>query len=270
MLVLEGVSRRFGNKAAVDNVSLEIASGGFIGVIGRSGAGKSTLLRMINRLIDPTDGRILVDGQDVTRLRGPALRKWRSECAMIFQQFNLVGRLDVLTNVLIGRLNGMATMPAILGLWSSEDRATALAALEQFDIAGLAAQRAESLSGGQQQRVAIARALIQEPKIILADEPIASLDPRNAKVVMDALQRINRHFGITVLCNLHSLDLARAYCDRLVGMAQGRVVFDDVSAALTDQVARELYGLEAGEVMDHAEGRAPVTGGEFGAATAAA
>jgi phosphonate transport system ATP-binding protein len=270
MLVLEGVSRRFGNKAAVDNVSLELASGGFIGVIGRSGAGKSTLLRMINRLIDPTEGRILVDGQDVTQLHGAALRKWRSDCAMIFQQFNLVGRVDVLTNVLMGRLNGMATLPALLGLWSKQDKATALAALEQFDIGALASQRAESLSGGQQQRVAIARALVQEPRIILADEPIASLDPRNTKVVMDALQRINRHFGITVVCNLHSLDLARAYCDRLVGMAQGRVVFDDVPAALTEQVARELYGLEAGEVMDHAAGASPVAGGAFGTATAAA
>jgi phosphonate transport system ATP-binding protein len=270
MLVLEGVSRRFGNRAAVDNVSLEIASGGFIGVIGRSGAGKSTLLRMINRLIDPTEGRILADGLDVTGLRGAALRQWRSDCAMIFQQFNLVGRLDVLTNVLMGRLNGMATLPSLLGLWSKEDKVRALSALEQFDIAGLAAQRAESLSGGQQQRVAIARALVQEPKIILADEPIASLDPRNTKVVMDALQRINRHFGITVLCNLHSLELARTYCDRLVGMAQGRLVFDDVPAALTEQVARELYGLEAGEVMDHAEGRSPVQGGELGTATAAA
>lgn len=131
----------------------------------------------------------------------------------------------------------------------------ALSALEQFDIGNLAAQRAESLSGGQQQRVAICRALVQEPKLILADEPIASLDPRNTKIVMDALRRINRHFGITVLCNLHSLDLARSYCDRLVGMAAGRVVFDDVPEKLTEHVARELYGLEAGEVMesgDHA------------------
>ena len=126
----------------------------------------------------------------------------------------------------------------------------ALSALEQLDIAGLAAQRADQLSGGQQQRVAICRALVQEPDIILADEPIASLDPRNTKVVMDALLRINREFGITVICNLHSLDLARTYCDRLVGMAQGRVVFDDLPGRLTEDVARELYGLEAGEVME--------------------
>jgi phosphonate transport system ATP-binding protein len=163
---------------------------------------------------------------------------------MIFQQFNLVGRLDVLTNVLVGRMNRVSTLRSVLQLWSEDDVALALSALEQLDIAGLASQRADSLSGGQQQRVAIARALVQEPELILADEPIASLDPRNTRVVMDALQRINRHHGITVLCNLHSLDLARGYCDRLIGMAAGRVVFDGAPAELTDAVARDLYGIE--------------------------
>jgi phosphonate transport system ATP-binding protein len=141
-------------------------------------------------------------------------------------------------------------------MWSQDDRVIAMAALEQLDIANLAPQRADFLSGGQQQRVAICRALVQEPDIILADEPVASLDPRNAKIVMDALQRINRHFGLTVLCNIHSLDLARSYCDRLVGMAGGRVVFDGVPAELTEDVARELYGMEANEVL--APAKAPV------------
>lgn len=252
MLVLDDISRRYNNKTVVSAVSLTIARGSFLGVIGRSGAGKSTLLRMVNRLVDPTAGRILFDGVDVTALKGRALRDWRARCAMIFQQFNLVGRLDVLTNVLMGRLNTVPTGRAMLRLWSEEERAIGLAALEQFDIAKLAAQRADSLSGGQQQRVAIARALVQEPDIILADEPIASLDPRNTKVVMDALLRINRHYGITVICNLHSLDLARAYCDRLVGLSAGAVVFDGVPAMLTDAAARDLYGLEAGEAMQHA------------------
>ncbi len=167
--------------------------------------------------------------------------------------------------MLMGRLNHVPTSRALLRLWSAEDRAIALSALEMFGIADLASKRADQLSGGQQQRVAIARALVQEPQVLLADEPIASLDPRNTKIVMDALLRINRHFGITVLCNLHSLDLARGYCDRLVGMSAGRVVFDGVPSALTDDVARELYGLEAGEVMDGAHalppprGRAPHT-----------
>jgi phosphonate transport system ATP-binding protein len=225
-------------------VSLEIGAGGFIGVIGRSGAGKSTLLRMINRLETPTAGRIGFGEIDVTSLSGSALASWRARCAMIFQQFNLVGRLDVLTNVLMGRLNHTPTLRAVLQFWSDEDKALAFSALEQLDIASLAAQRADNLSGGQQQRVAIARALVQGPEIILADEPIASLDPRNTRVVMDALQRINRHHGITVLCNLHSLDLARGYCDRLIGMANGRVVFDGAPGELTDAASRELYGIE--------------------------
>ncbi|MBZ9936173.1 phosphonate ABC transporter ATP-binding protein [Mesorhizobium sp. BR1-1-16] len=257
MLVLNDVSRRFNNKAAVSGVSLSIAGGSFVGVIGRSGAGKSTLLRMINRLVDPTAGSIRFGDVDVTGLDGRALRDWRARCAMIFQQFNLVGRLDVLTNVLMGRLNKVPTARSLLRLWSEEDRAIALSALEQFDIAGLAAQRADSLSGGQQQRVAIARALVQEPDAILADEPIASLDPRNTKVVMDALLRINRHYGITVICNLHSLDLARSYCDRLIGMSAGRVVFDGAPEMLTEDVARDLYGLEAGEALEAAPALEP-------------
>jgi phosphonate transport system ATP-binding protein len=264
MLTIEGLSRRYGRKTAVDNVSLQIETGGFIGVIGRSGAGKSTLLRMINRLETPSEGAIRFGDLDVTKLRGDELSKWRARCAMIFQQFNLVGRLDVLTNVLVGRFNQMSTLKSVLQLWSQEDIALALSALEQLDIASLASQRADSLSGGQQQRVAIARALVQEPDIILADEPIASLDPRNTKVVMDALQRINRHHGITVFCNLHSLELARGYCDRLIGMAHGRVVFDGAPAALTDSVAHELYGIEAREVVDQIAVEAPA-----GAAVAA-
>lgn len=250
MLTVEGLTKTFPNKNAVDAVSLSIPSGQFIGVIGRSGAGKSTFLRMINRLSEPTRGRIIFDDKDVTKLKGSELRAWRRSCAMIFQQFNLVGRLDVLTNVMMGRINGMSAWRSLLKQWSREDMAIVLAALEQFDIAPLAAQRAGTLSGGQQQRVAIARALVQEPRILLADEPIASLDPRNTKIVMDALLRINKHFGITVICNLHSLDTARNYCDRLIGMASGKVVFDGAPAALTDDVARDLYGLEAGEVMD--------------------
>jgi phosphonate transport system ATP-binding protein len=250
MLSIDELTRRFGEKVAVDKVSLRIERGSFVGVIGRSGAGKSTLLRMVNRLMDPSEGRIVIDGIDVTALRGRALRDWRARCAMIFQQFNLVGRLDVLTNVLIGRLNKASLHRSLLKTFSVEDRAIALAALEQFDIANLASRRADQLSGGQQQRVAIARALVQEPDIILADEPIASLDPRNTKIVMDGLARINRDYGITVLCNLHSLDLARAYCHRLIGMSAGRVVFDGSALHLTEDVARELYGLEAGDVID--------------------
>jgi phosphonate transport system ATP-binding protein len=245
MLEIDGLSRTFGAKAALANVSLQIEKGSFVGIIGRSGAGKSTLLRVINRLVEPTAGRIVCEGLDVTGLRGRPLRLWRARAAMVFQQFNLIGRLDVLTNVLMGRLARVPSWRATASWWPDADKAIALAALEQFDMAQLAAQRADYLSGGQQQRVAIARALVQEPDIVLADEPTASLDPHNTRVVMDALLRINKHFGITVIVNLHSLELARTYCDRLVGMAAGAVVFDDVTAALTDDVARDLYGIAA-------------------------
>jgi phosphonate transport system ATP-binding protein len=244
MLVVEGLTCRFGAKAAVDNASFSIEPGSFVGVIGRSGAGKSTLLRMINRLAQPTAGRIVFNGLDVTALRGRELRRWRARSAMIFQQFNLIGRLDVLTNVLMGRLATVSPARALLKLWPEADKAIALSALEQFEIAQLAVQRADQLSGGQQQRVAIARALVQEPDIILADEPIASLDPHNTKVVMDSLARINRDFGITVMCNLHSLELARGYCGKLIGMSAGQVVFDGTPEQLTESEARRLYGLD--------------------------
>src|ERR1700758_4708231 len=269
MVVVEGLTSRFGSKAAVDSASFSVAPGGFVGVIGRSGAGKSTLLRTINRLAPVSAGRIAYKGTDVTALRGRELRRWRARSAMIFQQFNLIGRLDVLTNVLMGRLSEIPSWRSLAQLWPEDDIAAALSALEQFDMASFAAQRADQLSGGQQQRVAIARALVQEPDIILADEPIASLDPRNTRIVMDALLRINKHFGITVICNLHSLDLARTYCDRLIGMASGRVVFDGAPAMLTDCIARELYDLEADEVMGAAPRSVDLAIAAVGSAAAA-
>jgi phosphonate transport system ATP-binding protein len=257
MLTVHELTCRFGAKTAVDKASFAIDAGGFVGVIGRSGAGKSTLLRMINRLAEPSGGQIHFNGVDVTALRGKELRQWRARSAMIFQQFNLAGRLDVLTNVLMGRLAHVPAWRPLMQLWPEADRAAAMSALEQFDMASFAAQRADQLSGGQQQRVAIARALVQEPDMILADEPIASLDPRSTRIVMDALLRINKHFGITVICNLHSLDLARTYCDRLIGMASGRIVFDGPPAALTESIARELYDLEADEVLGAASSGVP-------------
>ena len=245
MLELVGVTKRFGRATAVSDLSVSIPAGQFVGVIGRSGAGKSTLLRTVNRLMDPTSGRITWNGMDVTAARGAPLRSWRRRCAMIFQQFNLVNRMDVLNNVLLGRLGHTPAWRSLAGLWGREDRAAAMAALSHLDMDTQAAQPAGSLSGGQQQRVAICRALMQEPEIVLADEPVASLDPRNSQVVMDALHRINRHHGITVLCNLHSIELARSYCDRLIGMAHGRLVFDGAPDTLTDAAVRELYGHDA-------------------------
>jgi phosphonate transport system ATP-binding protein len=244
MLKISHVSRRFGAKTAVDGVDLEIPEGQMVGIIGRSGAGKSTLLRMINRLIDVSDGSIEYCGAPVSALKGQALRDWQRDCAMIFQQFNLVPRLDVITNVMLGRLNRRSTVLSLLQIFSEQEQLMALEALEQLDIAQTASQWAQTLSGGQQQRVAIARALMQEPKMILADEPIASLDPRNAQIVMDSLRSINEEHGITVITNLHTLDTARNYCERIVGMAGGRVVFDGTPDDLTTDVAREIYGAD--------------------------
>jgi len=164
---------------------------------------------------------------------------------MVFQQFNLVGRLDVLTNVLMGRLTTVPTWRALLSMWSDADKLDALETLDRFGMADFAAQRCDQLSGGQQQRVAICRALLQKPQIILADEPIASLDPKNTQMVMDALKRINDDLGITVICNLHDLDIARNYCNRLIGMSEGRVVFDDIPDQFTESLSQSLYGIEA-------------------------
>ena len=256
MLRMTQLSKHFGTTVAVDNVTLDVPPGQMVGVIGRSGAGKSTLLRLINRLIDPTHGRIGFGDVDVTALKGRDLRAWRTRCAMIFQQFNLVSRLDVLTNVLIGRLSYHWTVPSLLKRFSSAERARALRTLQRLDVLPQALQRADTLSGGQQQRVAIARALLQEPEIILADEPVASLDPRNATRVMAALRTINREDGLTIICNLHALDLARTFCDRIVGMANGRVVFDGPPTALTAKTLQEIYGVDEGEDV-HADMASP-------------
>lgn len=252
LLTLSNVTRSFGAVNAVDDVSLSIEPGQFVGVIGRSGAGKSTMLRLINRLIDPSSGSISFDGVEITALRGKALREWRRDCAMIFQQFNLVDRLDVLTNVLIGRLAEHGFLSSMAMQFTDAERTMAIEALDRLDLVPQALQRAGTLSGGQQQRVAIAKALVQQPKIMLADEPIASLDPANATLVMDGLKQINRDARITVLVNLHTLDTARAYCDRIIAMRQGRVFFDGTAAQLTDDVVRDIYGLEGLQAFNEA------------------
>jgi len=215
-----------------------------VGIIGRSGAGKSTLLRMINRLTPATSGEILFEGRDILRLRGAMMRRWQRDCAMVFQQFNLVPRLDVVTNVMLGRLNGHGTLKSLFNIFSASDVSDALAALDRLGIVQEATKRAEELSGGQQQRVAIARALMQSPHMILADEPIASLDPMNAKIVMDALREIHERDNKVVICNLHTLDTARSYCDRVIGMRDGFIVFDGKPEELTTSAAREIYGAD--------------------------
>jgi phosphonate transport system ATP-binding protein len=248
VLELVHVSRRFGDTLAVDKANLRFEAGEMTGVIGRSGAGKSTLLRLINRLIEPSEGSIFADGINVTQLRGRELREWRARTAMIFQQFNLVNRLDVLTNVLIGGLIRVPAPRMLLRLFTDVERARAVALLDRLGLFEVAMNRADELSGGQQQRVAIARALMQQPNTVLADEPIASLDPLNAKLVMNALADLNKRDGITVICNLHTLDTARAFCRRIVGMAAGRIVFDGAPEALTEATLLSIYGETDGTV----------------------
>jgi phosphonate transport system ATP-binding protein len=236
------LTKTFGKITAVDAVSFSIDQPQMIGVIGPSGAGKSTLLRMINRLTDATRGSIQVNDRDILQFSGREKRRWQRDCAMIFQQFNLVPRLNVVTNVLMGRLNGHSTLKSLFCIFGRHLVDEALAALDRLGIADQAMQRAETLSGGQQQRVAIARALMQQPKMVLADEPIASLDPLSAEKVMTALREIRDRDHLTVLCNLHTLDTARTYCDRVIGMLQGRIVFDDVPSKLTPSVVSDIYG----------------------------
>ncbi|KEJ87884.1 phosphonate ABC transporter ATP-binding protein [Sulfitobacter donghicola] len=245
MLRFDEITKSFGANTAVEAASFTVDEPMMIGIIGRSGAGKSTLLRMLNRLTDVTSGEITFEGQNITNLRGAAKRNWQSQCAMIFQQFNLVPRMDVVSNVLHGTLNRRSTLATMFNLYPDDDIHRAIDILERLGIAEHAPKRAEALSGGQQQRVAIARALMQDPKIILADEPIASLDPMNAQVVMQSLRDIHEQDGRMVIANLHTLDTARRYCDRVIGMRDGKIVFDGTPAQLTTGVARDIYGADA-------------------------
>ena len=243
-LKIKNLKKNFKNTVAINGVNLEIEEGKVTGIIGRSGSGKSTLLRMINRLVDPSEGSIEFNNKIITNMKGKELRKWRSECAMIFQQFNLVDRLDVITNVLIGSLGRNYKFFNLFGFFSKEEKINALRNLERFELSEKSLQKAGTLSGGQQQRVAIARALMQNPKILLADEPISSLDPKNSKKVMDDIFKINREDGITVICNLHSLEIAKKYCDRLIGLSDGEVLFDGNPNELTIEISKKLYDLE--------------------------
>ncbi|WP_344848581.1 phosphonate ABC transporter ATP-binding protein [Celeribacter arenosi] len=245
MLVVEELTKTFGANTAVDRVTFSVDGPKMIGIIGRSGAGKSTFLRMMNRLTDASSGKLIFNGRNVLSLKGAERRAWQSDCAMIFQQFNLVPRMDVVSNVLHGTLGRQSTVATMFNLFAREDIHKAIDILERLGIAQHAAKRAEALSGGQQQRVAIARAVMQDPKIVLADEPIASLDPMNAQQVMQDLRRIHEEDGRMVIANLHTLDTARRYCDRIIGMRDGRMVFDGTPEQLTTGAARDIYGAGA-------------------------
>ncbi|MFN8535065.1 MAG: phosphonate ABC transporter ATP-binding protein [Dehalococcoidia bacterium] len=237
-----GLTKRFGaDVTALKNVSVTIPQGQLVGIIGLSGAGKSTFLRCVNRLVEPTEGSVLIDGREVTHLSGAELRKLRVGIGMIFQQFNLVRRLPVLTNVLTGRLGYTPLLKSWFQFFSKNDVAIALECLARVGIVEKAYQRADQLSGGQQQRVAIARALAQRPRIMLADEPVASLDPETSRVVLNDLRTINREDGITTIVNLHQLDYAREYADRIIGFRKGEIVFDGAPHEVNDDVYQTVY-----------------------------
>jgi phosphonate transport system ATP-binding protein len=236
-----GVTYR-GGVTALQGLDLEIGDGEFVVVVGLSGAGKSTLIRAINGLVPLTEGSLRVNEFDVRTLNRAGLRKLRAEVGMIFQGFNLVDRTTVLKNVLMGRLPQVATWRTLLGMYPEADVQIAARALQRVEILEKAHVRASNLSGGQRQRVGIARALAQEPKIVLADEPVASLDPPTSHVVMKYLQQISRELGITTIVNLHFLDLATAYADRIIGLRAGRLVFDGPGSAADERVFQEIYG----------------------------
>lgn len=233
---------------ALKDVSFTVQDGEFLVIIGLSGSGKSTLLRCINRLINPTEGEILWDGVDVAMLEGEELRKVRRRIGMVFQHFNLVKRSSVMTNVLSGRLGYAATSSSVFGRFSPADREKARQALTRLGILDQAHKRASELSGGQQQRVGIARALMQDPKMILADEPVASLDPVLAHSILQHLENLNKVDNITVLCSLHYLDLVQRYASRVIGLRAGEIVYEGDKAdimSITDEQFKEIYGQEA-------------------------
>jgi phosphonate transport system ATP-binding protein len=237
VLELVHLSRRFGSTMAVANASLRIEAGEMVGIIGRSGAGKSTLLRLINRLIEPTEGGIRAGGTDITALQGKALRRWRARTAMIFQQFNLVPRLDVLTNVLCGRLHDISGPRMLLKLFSETERVNAINALDRMGLAEFAMNRADALSGGQQQRVAIARALMTRPSILLADEPTGNLDSQTSMEVMELFQRLNRERDLTIVLITHEHDVA-AYGSRIITFKDGRITSDGSNGPRKDVAGR--------------------------------
>jgi phosphonate transport system ATP-binding protein len=243
MIEFQNVSKVYPNGTrGLNNINLTIGEGELVVIVGLSGAGKSTLLRSINRLHDISEGNIVINGQSITNASGSGLRRIRRGIGMIFQNFNLVKRSTVLRNVLSGRVGHHSTLRTMLGMFPAEDTQLAMDALERVNIRDKAYSRADQLSGGQQQRVSIARALAQEPQIILADEPVASLDPLTTRQVMDDLRRINRDLNITTIINLHFIDLAREYATRIIGLRAGEIVFDGTPEEATDEAFAHIYG----------------------------
>jgi len=246
LLRIENLTKVFPDgTVALRNVSFEVHDGEFLAVIGLSGSGKSTLLRCINRLIEPTDGQILWNGEDITAASQEEMRRIRRKIGMVFQHFNLVHRSKVITNVLAGRLGYVNPAWSLMNRFPKEDIEKAIQKMNRVGIAEKAYQRADELSGGQQQRVGIARALMQDPEMILADEPVASLDPVLAHSIMSHLEDINKNDGVTVLCSLHFLDLVHRYADRAVALNEGKLVFEGNPKDIDDEKFKDIYGRDA-------------------------
>ncbi|MBI2419449.1 MAG: phosphonate ABC transporter ATP-binding protein [Ignavibacteriales bacterium] len=233
---------------ALKGVSFEVFRGEFLVIIGLSGSGKSTLLRCINRLVEPTSGSVQFMGTEITTLSGDSLRNVRRQIGMVFQQFNLIKRHTVLSNVLTGRLGSMSSLNAILNRYPDAAIAEALHCLETVGIADKAEARADSLSGGQQQRVAIARSLMQKPELMLADEPVASLDPATSNTVMQYFEKINKELGTTVICNLHFLSLVRKYATRVIALKDGEIIYQGMPDEINNDWFKKIYGNDAEEV----------------------
>jgi len=243
MIQFKNISLTYPNGfQALKNINLELNENEFVVIVGLSGAGKSTLIRSINQLVKPNEGELWIEGKNTLTFKESQLRQLRTEIGMIFQNYNLVKRMSVLRNVLSGRLGQTNTFRTLLGLFSTEDRELALNSLKKVGIEDKAYVRADQLSGGQQQRVSIARALTQQPKIILADEPVASLDPPTSHAVMKDLKKINREDNITTIVNLHFIDMAMEYADRIIGMREGEIVFDGPADIVTEETFEEIYG----------------------------
>ncbi|TGY41644.1 phosphonate ABC transporter ATP-binding protein [Clostridium sartagoforme] len=242
MIKFEHVSKVYSNGVkGLDDVTLTIDKGEFVAIIGLSGAGKSTLIRTINKIIDISSGKVMVDKIDVSQLKGKELRKFRRKIGMIFQSFNLVTRATVIRNVLTAKVPDMPFIKVLFGLFSKKDKIEALEALDKMGIVEKAFLRSDQLSGGQQQRVALARTLVQNPEIILADEPVSSLDPVTAKQVMDDFKRINKEMNISILINIHHVELALEYADRIIGIQDGKIVYDGKAENVNNEILDRIY-----------------------------
>ncbi len=245
MIEFKNVSKVYSNNVrALNNVNLKIEQGEFVAIIGLSGAGKSTLLRAINKMHPITSGELLVDGADVAKLKGRSLRRFRRKIGMVFQSFNLVKRTSVINNVLTSKVADMNFFYSLFGIFTRKDKINALEALDKVGILEKAYIRADQLSGGQQQRVALARTLAQNPEVILADEPVASLDPIMASSVMNDFRRINKEMNISIIINIHHVDLALKYSDRVIGIKAGEIVYDGPTSGVNDEILKEIYGRE--------------------------